>query len=123
MDDENDAWEEIAASGRTFRNLLGVEVRTFCFPMATLSDLDQHVEMKVAQVIPGAAALHYGLVTHASDLYALPRMSVQFSNSFDFKKHVDGMEYLHQGMYRRSARITNHFDAIEKREASFVGCA
>jgi peptidoglycan/xylan/chitin deacetylase (PgdA/CDA1 family) len=97
MCDDKHAWDEIAGSRQDLQNLLGVEVNTFCFPNGHSGDfLDEHLGMLSRAGYSCAAASHYGPVTQASNLYALPRMSMQFSGSFDFKKHLDGIEYWHR---------------------------
>ena len=103
MDDENHAWEEIAGSRHDLQNLLGVEVSTFCFPNGHTGDyLEEHIEMVSRSGYSCATASDYGLVTPASNLYALPRMSLQYDNSFEFKKHVDGIEHLHRRSFGRN---------------------
>jgi peptidoglycan/xylan/chitin deacetylase (PgdA/CDA1 family) len=105
MDNKKDAWEEIAGSRQDLQNLLGIEVSTFCFPNGHSGDyLNEHVEMVSRAGYSCATASDYGLVTQTSNLYALPRMSMHFNDSFNFKKHLDGVEYLHRRYFPSESR-------------------
>ena len=88
-------------SRQELQQRLGINVTSFCYPNGLFSDYRrEHIEMVANAGYLCATAAHFGHVTGASELFALPRIGGDGRERVAFRKRLDGFEYLQQRVSR-----------------------
>ena len=96
------AWDQISGSRRALEQKLAAPVTTFCYPNGKPGDfLPEQTDMVRKAGFICATASHIGWVSPASNRFALPRIGGDGGDMLQFRKYVDGFEYLQ----RRAAGI------------------
>ncbi len=97
-----EAWDQISGSRRALEQKLAAPVTTFCYPNGKPGDyLPQQIEMVRQAGFVCATASHIGWVCPSSNRFALPRIGGDSGDMLQFRKYLDGFEYLQ----RRAAGI------------------
>ena len=92
---DEESRHELEESRRQIEEGIGREVSSFCFPNGMPGDYRESQVRQVAEAgyVCGMAA-HSGLVSAASDRYALPRIGVATKSKLvEFSKYLDGIDY------------------------------
>lgn len=98
----HEACDQISGSRRALEQKLSAPVTTFCYPNGKPGDyLPEQIEMVRKAGFVCATASHIGWVCPSSDRLALPRIGGDSGDMLQFRKYVDGFEYLQ----RRAAGI------------------
>jgi peptidoglycan/xylan/chitin deacetylase (PgdA/CDA1 family) len=95
---DEESWHEVDESRRQIEEGIGRKVRSFCFPNGKPGDYRQSQVRQLAEAgYACGMAAHAGLVSEASDHYALPRIGVaRKSKLVEFSEYLDGVAYYRQ---------------------------
>jgi peptidoglycan/xylan/chitin deacetylase (PgdA/CDA1 family) len=92
---DEESWDELTRSRTQIEEGLGRTVSCFCYPNGMPGDYRPSQVQQVRQAGYACSVIaEFGMVSHASDRYRLPRIGVaRKSNTPEFSKYLDGFAY------------------------------